>query len=115
MVSSYISSYNYTKLQYDNKISDYREQIEKIKKQIKNAGEETDTESLNKQKETLKHSISATEREANQALSSAESSQIASVEQIIENYNDNLISLNANLESANWNLKMLEKILLIAT
>lgn len=105
MVSSYISSYNYTKLQYDNKISDYKEQIGKVKKQIKNAGEETDTELLNKQKDTLKHSVSEAKREAKQALSSAESSQIASVEQIIENYNDNLISLNANLESAELELE----------
>lgn len=101
MVSSYISSYNYTKLQYDNKISDYKEQIGKIR----NAGEETDTELLNKQKETLKHSVSEAKREAKQALSSAESSQIASVEQIIENYNDNLISLSANLQSAELELE----------
>lgn len=109
MVSSYISSYNYTRLQYENKISDYREQIKKIKKQIKNADKETDTESLDKQRETIENSVSETKTEKNQALLSAESSQIASVEQIIENYNENLISLNTNLESARLELENVGK------
>ena len=44
MVSSYLASYNYTSLQYDNQINDYQRQIDEYEKQIKNAEAETSKE-----------------------------------------------------------------------
>ena len=44
MVSSYLASYNYTSLQYDNQINEYQRQIDEYEKQIKNAEAEASKE-----------------------------------------------------------------------
>lgn len=105
IVSSYIASYSYNKLQYDNKIAEYQSQIDEIDEQIEKADEYTDVSAIKRQKETLQGSIRSIEIEEIQALDNLESSQLASIEQMIENYNDNLITLNTNLESAKLELE----------
>ncbi|MBQ3784559.1 MAG: HlyD family efflux transporter periplasmic adaptor subunit [Lachnospiraceae bacterium] len=104
LVSSYIASYNYNKLQYDNKISDYQNQINALKKEIKKAEEGTDVSDLQSQIDTLNSSITSAQTERDQALLSIEQSQISSLEQMIENYNDSLITLESNLSSAKSSL-----------
>ena len=99
IVSSYLSSYNYNKLQYDNKINEYENQINKLDSQIKKAsGEEAAT--LKKEKSETKNAKEATESERKQSLVNLEQNQIASIEQMIEGYNNNLISLETSLSSA---------------
>lgn len=44
MVSSYLASYNYTSLQYDNQITEYQRQIDEYEKQIKKAEAEASKE-----------------------------------------------------------------------
>lgn len=44
IVSSYIASYNYTALQYDNKINEYQKQIDKYEEQLKRAEAEVPIE-----------------------------------------------------------------------
>ena len=44
MVSSYLASYSYTSLQYDNKINEYQRQIDEYKEQIKKAENEASKE-----------------------------------------------------------------------
>lgn len=44
MVSSYLASYNYSSLQYDNQINDYQRQIDEYEKQINNAETEASKE-----------------------------------------------------------------------
>lgn len=104
LVSSYISSYNYNKLQYDNKISDYQNQINDLEEQRNNAEESTDTSVLQSQVYKLKSGITSAEAEKDQALLSLEQAQISSIEQMIEGYSDNLITLESNLASAKASL-----------
>lgn len=104
LVSSYISSYNYNKLQYDNKISDYQNQINNLEEQKNNAEESTDTSVLQSQVYKLKSGITSAEAERDQALLSLEQAQISSIEQMIEGYSDNLITLESNLASAKASL-----------
>lgn len=44
MVSSYLASYNYTALQYDNQINDYQRQIDEYDEQIKKSEEQSSKE-----------------------------------------------------------------------
>ena len=44
MVSSYLASYNYTSLQYDNQINDYQRQIDEYQEQIKKAEDSKEDE-----------------------------------------------------------------------
>lgn len=107
LVNSYISNYNYTKLQYDNTISNLKIQLEEIENQllaIQNgvASESTVQEksTLEAEKESLTCKIEASTSEQIQALSQLEKSQIATIEQLIENYSSTLITLKSNLETA---------------
>lgn len=47
MVSSYLASFSYTSLQYDNKINEYQRQIDELDEQIKNAEDEVSKEDEN--------------------------------------------------------------------
>lgn len=107
MVNSYLSNYNYTKLQYDNTIAGYQSQLTEINTQLEQIENGTASEdvrnsksALETQKTTLESSITSSQGEQSQALSNLENSQIATVEQLIENYNDSVTSLNSNLQSA---------------
>ena len=107
MVNGYLANYNYTKLQYDNTIAEYQTQLDGINAQLDQIENGIATESvrnskstLESQKSTLESSIATSQGEQAQALSNLENSQIATVEQLIENYNDNMISLDSNLQAA---------------
>ena len=126
MVSSYLASYNYTALQYDNKINDYQRQIDEYEEQIKNAeaeiskGDETisgndsaaDTEpdiisgveELKKQRDTLITARDAVQKEKEQALMNLELQQLTTIEQQIRGYNDTILSLKTNLTSGQLQL-----------
>ncbi len=104
IVSGYISSYDYSKLQYDNKITECQRQIGLIEQQVEKADEVTDLESLKNQKESLQNNISTIEEEKRQVLSNLEATQVANIEQMIESCNENLITLNTNLKSAQLEL-----------
>lgn len=103
LVNSYIASYNYSKLQYDNKISDFQNQINDLEEK-NDAEESTDASVLQSQIDTLNSSITSAKAERDQALINLEQSQISNIEQMIEGYNDNLITLESNLASAKTSL-----------
>lgn len=66
MVSSYLASYNYTSLQYDNQINEYQRQIDEYEKQIKNAEAEASKEEESATgDETVSGNDIANENEAN--------------------------------------------------
>jgi len=126
MVSSYIASYSYTSLQYDNQINDYQRQIDEYEEQIKNAeaeipkGDETvsgndsavdpepdiasGVEELKKQRDTLITARDAVQQEKAQALMNLELQQLTTIEQQILGYNDTILSLETNLTSARLQL-----------
>ena len=102
MVNSYITSYNYNKLQYDNKLAEYRAQIAEYNSQISNAlsaDSNADVESIKKQKSALETTVRELENEESKALNNLCQSQIATIEQTIESYNQNLESLKSTYSS----------------
>lgn len=76
IISSYISSYDLTKMQYDSKIEEYNN------------------------KEEYSSYMEAAETEKTQALSNLESQKLSELEQMIEEINSSIITLNSNLETA---------------
>lgn len=111
MVSSYLSSYNYTALQYDNQINEYQIKINDYDEQIKkaeeaNADDETvDVEALREQRDTLITSRESVNEEKTQALLNLELQQISTIEKQILGYNDSILSLETNLASARLQLE----------
>ena len=122
MVSSYIASYNYTTLQYDNKLNEYQVQIDAYNEQIKTAEQNTnnhiasgndavvanvtvDVEGIKKQRDVLIASKETMEKEKTQALLNLELQQITAIEQQISGYNDTILSMETNLESAKLQLQ----------
>lgn len=131
MVSSYLASYSYTTLQYDNQINEYQRQIDEYEEQIKKAEipatrDETvggndldveadstatqssnvaiDVEALKKQRDALIVALDSAQKERTQALMNLELQQIATIEQQISGYNDTILSLETNLTSAKLQL-----------
>ncbi len=86
-VNSYIASYNYTSLQYDNQLSDYQRQIDEY------TGSEAQKKTMIAQKNSVK-------KEKSKALKNLELQQISSIEQQISGYDDTILSLKSNLTSA---------------
>lgn len=123
MVSSYLATYSYTALQYDNKINEYQRQIDDYDKQIEkaeaqNAGSETvsgneviggngvsNVETLKKQREALITARESVKKEKTQALLNLELQQISAVEQQIAGYNDTILSMETNLTSVGLQLE----------
>ncbi|MDY6329340.1 MAG: HlyD family efflux transporter periplasmic adaptor subunit [Lachnospiraceae bacterium] len=123
MVNSYIASYNFTSLQYDNKINEYQRQIDEYDEKIKtleielskykesannsdiiNEANTTELETLKKQRETLISTCESVKTEKTQALMNLELQQITTIDQQISGYNDTILSLNTNLTSAKLQL-----------
>jgi multidrug resistance efflux pump len=111
MVSSYLASYSYTSVQYDNQINEYQRQIDEYEEQIKNVtkvaqtGNTTvDVETLKKQKKALITTRNSVQKEKTQALMNLELQQITTIEQQISGYNDTILSLETNLTSARLQL-----------
>ena len=125
IVSSYLASYNYTALQYDNQINEYQRQIDEYEEQIKNAennlSKQNETvsgnnitfeaaanvEELKKQRDALSTSCNSVKIEKIQALMNLELQQITTIEQQISGYNDNILSLETNFTSAKSQLDAL--------
>ncbi len=123
MVSSYITSYNYTSMQYDNKINGYQLQIDAYNEQIKNGEEQNinteiasgndavtgnvtvDVEALKQQRDALITSKETAETEKTQALLNLELQQLTAIEQQISGYNDTILSMETNLSSAKLQLE----------
>lgn len=111
MVSSYLATYRYTALQYDNQIEKYQGQIDEYDVQIKKAessGESNDIvdmENLKKQRESLVTIQDSVKNEKIQDLAKLELQQITSIEQEILGYNDTILSLKTNLISAKSQLE----------
>ena len=98
IVDSYISSYNLTAMQYDAKISGYNAKIAEINKEIeKNIISELND--LNKSKQEYITNIDLTQLEKMQALKNIENQKMLELEQIIEQINSSLVSLNSNVEA----------------
>lgn len=132
MVSSYLASYSYTALQYDNQINDYQRQIDEYEEQIKNAeveipkGDETvsgndsaaapkfdiasSVKKLKKQRDTLIATRNAIQKEKAQALMNLELQQFTTIEQQILGYNDTILSLETNLTSARLQLNAINDV-----
>ena len=154
MVSNYLSNYDYTALQYDNKIRDYQGQIDAIDEKIREANnqpveevlsapeivtvsnvdsKELKEESLEEnaqqdvltveaaktytvksaavnkdelvaQKETLITARDSLQAEKEKALMSLELQQVTSIEQQISGYEDTILSLDNNLNTARLQL-----------
>lgn len=122
MVNSYIVSYNYQALQYDNKISECQRQIDELDEQIKSMENDSkkddeivnmkdgvalntvDVEELKKQKDTLTASCDSVNTEKTQALMNLELQQITTIEQQISGYNDSIMSLKTSLTSSKLQL-----------
>lgn len=124
MISSYIASYNYTALQYENQIGEYQRQIDECKEQIKKIRDESEEElvsgnaispevttsqvkELEKQKESLTQKRDLIINEKTKALMNLELQQITSIEQQISSYEDTILSLESNLISAELQLDTL--------
>lgn len=132
MVSSYLASYSYTALQYDNQINDYQRQIDEYEEQIKNAeveipkGDETasgndsvaapksdiasSVKKLKKQRDTLIATRNVIQKEKAQALMNLELQQFTTIEQQILGYNDTILSLETNLTSARLQLNAINDV-----
>lgn len=128
MVSSYLASYSYTAMQYDNKVNEYQRQIDDYDKQIEKAegqnegsitvsGNEAiggnaviDMEALKKQRDTLITERESVKAEKTQALLSLELQQISAVEQQISGYNDTILSMKTNLTSARLQLESVNSV-----
>lgn len=113
MVNSYLASYSYTLMQYDNQINEcqrqidsYGEQIKKFEEQDAN-NESVEMESLRKQRGILIESMESIKKEKTQALLNLELQQISAIEQQISSYNDTIISLESNLVSAKLQMELL--------
>jgi len=128
MVSSYLASYNYTALQYDNQVNEYQRQIDDYERKIEkteeqNASSKTvsgneaiegnafidvdviDLETLEKQRDALITARESVKTEETQALLNLELQQISAIEQQISGYNDTILSMKANLTSAKLQLE----------
>lgn len=107
IVNSYISNYNYIKLQYDNTISTYQSQLDEVENQLESiengSASAVIVESksdLELKKESLETNIELSKCEQMQSLVNSENSQIAAIEQLIKNYDETLITLYLNFETA---------------
>ena len=128
MVSSYLASYGYTALQYDNQTYEFQRQIDSYDKQIENAerlnagngtisgngvtsGKEfADLEALKEQRDALIISRESAKKEKTQALLNLELQQIAAIEKQIAEYNSTILSLETNLTSAALQLKAVKSV-----
>ena len=117
MISSYLASYSYTALQYDNKINEYQRQIDEYDEQIKSAedqpvsgnampteNESVDVDALKEQRDALITARDSAKKEKTQALVDLELQQIKSIEQQIAGINDTILSMETNLRSAKLQL-----------
>lgn len=123
MVSSYLASYGYTALQYDNQVNEYQRQIDDYERQIEKAEEQNETsktvsgneaiggnavidvETLKKQRDALITARESVKTEKTQALLSLELQQISAIEQQILTYNDTILSMKTNLTSVRLQLE----------
>lgn len=99
IVSSYISSYDLTKMQYDSKIEEYKNKINELDKMMTDSAD-NDLETLSNSKSEYSSYIAVAETEKAQALSNLESNKLLELEQMIEEINGSIITLNSNLETA---------------
>ncbi len=123
MVRSYLASYSYTALQYDNQVNEYQKQIDAYEEQIKKAEEQgagiktvsgnealadnvvVDVETLKEQRDALITSRESVNKEKTQALLNLELQQITAIEQQISGYNDTILSMETNRTSAGLQLE----------
>lgn len=104
MVSSYLASYSYTSLQYDNQINEYQRQIDEYEEQIKKTETEASKEDEPETGDDLISARDSVTREKKQALMNLELQQLTTIEQQISGYNDTILSLETNLTSARLQL-----------
>lgn len=123
MVNSYLTSYDYSAMQYDNQMEKLQKEIEEItarsetlQKKAKTREKAndvkpgasqpaTDAKALKKQKEEAVSALNTLKSEKEQALSKMESQEINAVEQQISGYEDSIFSLKSNLSSAKMQLE----------
>lgn len=112
IINSYVASYNYTDLQYNNQIEEYKNQIEEYDLAIENVDKEevaqsnsVDIKTLNSQRDSVNQKMIAAESEKQQALQNLELQQLATVEQQIETLHDTIFSMQTNLASAKLQLE----------
>ncbi len=91
MVSSYLASYNYTALQYDNQINEYQKSIDEYAER----------------RDEFISAIETLQSEKTKALMNLEYQQITTIEQKISGYNDTILSLKSNLTSAELQVNVL--------
>lgn len=100
MVSSYISNYDATKLQYDNQIKEVKNSVTELKKQLKASKDTSVMKELKNDISSAQAKIKTYRKERKKALKNLELQQIAIIEQQLETINTTLLSLQSNLDSA---------------
>lgn len=115
MVSSYLASYNYTAMQYDNQISEQQGKIDEYEEQIKKEENESSQitlsenavvqlEELKKQRDALITACDLAQKEKTKALMNLELQQVTAIEQQVAGYEDTILSLENSLTSAKLQL-----------
>lgn len=99
IVSNYLSSYSLTDMQYNSKIEEYQNKINELDNMMKQ-NNASDLDDLNKSKEEYYSYIATAEAEKTQALANLENQKLMELEQMIEEINSSIITLNSNLETA---------------
>lgn len=99
MVSSHVSNYDATKLQYDNQIKEVRNSVTEFKRQLKATKDTSVMKELKNDISAAQTKIGTLKNEKKKALNNLELQQIATIEQQIETINTTLLSLQSNLDS----------------
>ena len=99
IVNSYISSYDLMVSQYTCKINEYKDKVDELDNEIVN-NVESELNALNKSRQEYIRHITNTEAEKLQSLNNLENQKLSEIEQMIEQINSSIVTLNANLETA---------------
>lgn len=106
MVDSYISGYELSVLQYNDKIQEYHTQLEELRE--KDIFGDVSANENKKQIQQVKDSIRRLKKERKNGLEEMELQQISVIEQQIETTNSSLVSANSSVFSARIQLGALD-------
>lgn len=110
IVSSYISNFNVTSLQYDDQISEYEKKLDTLEQQLEalpDTYDNVDITSLKQQVSDIETTIAKLSGDKKTALNNLELQQIATIEQQIESVRSTLSAAKSNMSSIESQLKIL--------
>lgn len=109
LVESYVANYTVTKMQYDNKLKEYQDNLDKTEHNRTEVLENSAMRQLDAEIEMIKSSIDILKNEEKNTLLNLELQQLAELEQQIESVNTALLSLESSITSVNIQLEALGK------